>query len=208
MRSHESVISRGAAIVAITAGAAQMACLAALHVLSPEFDPAWRVISEYAHGRYSWVLSMMFIFSGICVLALSYAIRAYCRSGSARAGLIFLILSGVGSVGAAFFDIDHPLHEVCGLLGVLGLPIAAMILSTRLARTTPWSSAREPLLWSAHLTWMTLALFIISMILLIVTYTRTGAPLQAQIPIGAPLPEGVVGVNGWLNRLLVVHSGL
>ncbi len=49
-----------AARVAIAAAGAVLLWLASLHVLSPEFDPSWRVVSEYANGRYCWVLSLMF----------------------------------------------------------------------------------------------------------------------------------------------------
>ena len=28
--------------------------LSSLHALSPEFDPSWRVVSEYANGKYEW----------------------------------------------------------------------------------------------------------------------------------------------------------
>jgi len=35
--------------------------LASLHVLSPEFDPSWRIVSEYALGNFGWVLSLMFV---------------------------------------------------------------------------------------------------------------------------------------------------
>jgi hypothetical protein len=41
--------------MAIAAAAAQVLLLASLHVLSPEFDPAWRVVSEYVNGGYGWV---------------------------------------------------------------------------------------------------------------------------------------------------------
>ena len=34
--------------------AATILLLAALHVLSPEFDPSWRTVSEYAFGHYGW----------------------------------------------------------------------------------------------------------------------------------------------------------
>lgn len=39
-----------AAAIAISATAAAAALLAALHILSPEFSPAWRMVSEYANG--------------------------------------------------------------------------------------------------------------------------------------------------------------
>jgi hypothetical protein len=44
--------------------------LAALHVLSPEFAPSWRVVSEYAFGHYAWVLLLMFLSWGISSWAL------------------------------------------------------------------------------------------------------------------------------------------
>lgn len=51
-------IAAGAAILALTASMTTLVCLAGLHVLSPEFDPSWRVVSEYALGRHGWVLSL------------------------------------------------------------------------------------------------------------------------------------------------------
>src|SRR5262245_18569012 len=116
MRSDISEISAAAAVLAIAAGLAQVASLIALHVMSPEFDPAWRVVSEYAHGRDSWVLSTMFLFGGICVWALAYAIRTQLQNRAGKIGLALLVIAGVGTGFAAIFDIDHPLHEACGLI--------------------------------------------------------------------------------------------
>lgn len=48
-----------AARFAIAAAAAALLLLASLHVLSPAFDPSWRMVSEYANGRHGWVLSLM-----------------------------------------------------------------------------------------------------------------------------------------------------
>ena len=55
-----STVSAPAARLAIGAAAAALMLLACLHVLSPEFDPAWRMMSEYANGRHAWLLSLMF----------------------------------------------------------------------------------------------------------------------------------------------------
>jgi hypothetical protein len=43
------------------AAVATLVLLALLHLLSPEFSPVARMVSEYANGGYSWVLSLMFI---------------------------------------------------------------------------------------------------------------------------------------------------
>jgi len=61
----EKVISRnGTALVTDTrslatritlvASATSLLPLATLHVLSPEFDPSWRMVREYAIGGYKW----------------------------------------------------------------------------------------------------------------------------------------------------------
>ncbi|MDQ6877228.1 MAG: hypothetical protein M3082_05930 [Candidatus Dormibacteraeota bacterium] len=44
-------ISLPAAILAIAGASAALLLLASLHVLSPEFSPSWRMVSEYANGR-------------------------------------------------------------------------------------------------------------------------------------------------------------
>ena len=47
-----------AAHIAAGAAVATILLLASLHVLSPEFAPSWRMVSEYAFGQYGWVLSV------------------------------------------------------------------------------------------------------------------------------------------------------
>ena len=36
------------------------AALIVLHVVSPEFAPSWRMVSEYANGGYPWLLLLVF----------------------------------------------------------------------------------------------------------------------------------------------------
>ncbi len=62
------------ALLAIVAAAATLLLLASLHVLSPEFDPSFRMVSEYALGRDAWVLSLMFLAWGISSWALVVAL--------------------------------------------------------------------------------------------------------------------------------------
>ena len=67
-------ISVPTAQLAIGAAAAVILLLASLHVLSPEFDPRWRVVSEYANGNYGWVLSLMFAAGALSNWALGFAV--------------------------------------------------------------------------------------------------------------------------------------
>lgn len=130
--SDTATISVPAARVAIAATGAVFLSLASLHVLSPEFDPSWRVVSEYANGRYGWVLSLMFVFWALSSWALAVTLWSQVKGIDGKIAVGFLIAAGVGEAMASVFDINHPLHDLAGMVGVISLPIAAMLISVRL----------------------------------------------------------------------------
>jgi hypothetical protein len=187
-------ISVPAARAAIAAAGAVLLLLAGLHVLSPEFDPSWRVVSEYANGRYGWVLSVMFVFWALSSWALAVTLWSQLNGIGGKIALGFLIAAGVGEAMASVFDINHPLHGLAGMIGVLSLPAAAMLISLRLGRTQAWSGARNVLLVLANLTWVSLVLMVAALIIMMSGYTWSGNKLTPD----------VIAVVGWANRLLVV----
>ena len=191
-----------AASLAIVAAGAALLLLAGLHILSPEFDPSWRVVSEYANGRYGWLLSLMFASWAVSSFALAFAIRSRVRTHGGRIGLGFLVLAGVGQAMAAVFDINHPLHDLAGVLGIGGLPVAAMLISVSLIRTQPWFASRKALLWTANLTWVSVVLMAATFAIMIATYLSAGGDMTAKVVTA--LPPGVLGLVGWTNRLLIV----
>lgn len=201
-------MSEPVARLAIAAAAAALLLLAGLHILSPEFDPSWRMVSEYANGRYGWVLSWMFAFWALSSWALAFAIRSQVRTRAGKIGLVLLIAAGIGEAMASVFDINHPaLHDLAGYIGILSLPVAAMLISVRLSRTPPWSAAKKALLWTANLTWISVVLMLVSLVVLFVTYTRAGGQIPADgktLPLGTALPPRVIPLVGYANRLLVV----
>src|SRR5215472_6916738 len=87
--------------LALFTTAATVLLLAALHVLSPEFSPSWRRISEYAFGHYAWVLSLMFLCWAIGTWSLAIAIRGHVHTTAGRLGLVFLTMAGVGEAMAS-----------------------------------------------------------------------------------------------------------
>jgi hypothetical protein len=179
-------VSLAAAYFSLTMSGATLGCLAGLHILSPEFDPSWHVVSEYALGGHSWVLSSMFLAWALSSWALALAIHSQVRTFWGKVGLVFLVISGAGEALAAPFDVTYPvLHGLAGLLGVPTLPIAAMLITVSLGSTPAWAAARRRLLWMANLTWVSLALLVAAML------TLTGSIFGVQVPIG------------WPNRLLV-----
>jgi hypothetical protein len=196
-----------AAWIAIAASGAAAALLISLHVLSPEFSPAWRMISEYANGQYGWVLSLMFIAYGLSILALAVAIRSHfnTRRQNLYPGLALLVLSGIGAASAAQFDLNQAvLHELAGVVGILCLPIAAMLISPSLAATAPCDHARTLMLLTANLTWVSVLCWFVSFGLMIVTFVHALGGLPATPP--EEVPAGVIAVVGWTNRLMVLSA--
>jgi hypothetical protein len=199
-------ISLPAARLAIAAAAATLLLLASLRVLSPEFDPSWRMVSEYANGHYGWVLSLLFLAWGVSSWALAAAVWSQMTTRAGKVGLWLLVIAGLGEAMASVFDITHDTgHTIAGVLGMGGFPIAAVLLSVSLGRTPGWRSAKRPLLWIAHLSWVSLVLLGATLALMTVQFAQANG---GQLPQHAPasLPPGVLGLDGWANRLFVLFS--
>jgi len=197
----DTAISLTTARLAIAASTAALLLLASLHMLSPEFDPSWRMVSEYANGQYGWVLSLMFVSWAVSSWALAFAIWSQVRTRAGQIGLVFLIAAGIGEAMASVFDINHSLHGLAAMIGIGSLPVAALLISVSLGRSQGWSVAKKALLWTANLTWMSVVLLAATFAILIVTYTQAGGDMTAEVTV---LPPGVIALVGWANRLLVV----
>lgn len=180
--------------------------LVALHVLSPEFSPSWRVISEYALGHYAWVLSLMSLFWGVSSWALAVAIWSEVRTNAGKVGLFFLVIAGIGEALASIFDITHPVgHGIAGMLGVIDFPIAALLLSVALGRNETWNSARRGLLWIASLSWISVVALVATLAIMTMQMARiTGGNLPHHAP--KSLPPGVLALDGWADRLIVLSN--
>lgn len=195
-----------AAWAAVLATVAALLFLAALHVLSPQFNPSWRMVSEYAFGHYAWVLSLMFLCWGIGSWALAAALWPLIHIGRAKAGLLLLIVAGTGEAMASVFDVTHPLgHGVAGILGVLGFPIAALLLSSGPGAAALWLGRKRTLLALANLSWVSVLLLIASLTLMTVQFAHANG---GHLPSRAPkvLPPGVWGIDGWADRLIVLTN--
>lgn len=194
--------------LSIAAAVAVLLLLASLHVLSPEFDPAFRMVSEYALGRDAWVLSLMFLAWGMSSWALAVAIWSQVKTKAGKVGLWFLVIAGLGEAMASVFDVTHdPGHSIAGALGIGGFPIAALLLSVSLGRLHAWRGARSPLLWIANLSWISVVLLGATLVLMTVQFTQANG---GQLPQHAPaqLPAGVLGLDGWADRLFILSNCL
>ena len=197
-------ISSTSSLLAIGMSVAVLVLLVSLHFLSPEFNPAWRMVSEYANGKYPMILSAMFFLWGAASWALAYTLWPHLQTTAGKVGLFFLVLAGIGEAMAAVFDINHKLHGLSAMIGIPSLSIAAMLISVALVRTESWSIARNSLLWTANLTWVSILLMAIAFAVMMATYAQVGGDMSASAEVVTTLPEGVIALVGWANRFLIV----
>src|ERR1700730_8621962 len=132
--------------IAIAAAVVTPLLLVCLRVLSPEFDPSYRMISEYALGGYGWVLSMTFLAWGVSSCSLAFAIRSRVQTRGGRVGVAFLVVAGLGQAMASVVDIrNDTMHSLSGALGLLGMPVAAVLVTMSLIRKPDWTPVRRRL---------------------------------------------------------------
>ncbi len=197
MFTTDAISGSGAAWLAIGATLVSGLALVALHILSPQFHPSWRMVSEYANGAHGGVLAVVFLAWALGSFALAFALHPYVGGWVGVAGLVCLVLAGVGEAMGGLFDINHRLHGVAFGVGVPALPFAAILLTVALRR-----AGLDLPLWAAVLPILSVVVMAVSMTMLFTALKATGITMSAGGPPLAALPEGVSGWNGWANRLL------
>ena len=193
-----------AAGTAFVMALATLLLLAVLHLVSPELDPSWRMVSEYANGRHGLILSLFFTCWAVSSWSLAYALLPYAGSTLVKAGIAFLVVAGIGEVMAAVFDINHPLHMLSAILGMNGLPIAALLIGFGLARLGYWRGDRRLMIGLSTLPLLGVVLMSAAMAHMFTVLSRAGVTLSADSKPLEALPPGVVLFSGWANRLLIV----
>ncbi len=201
MQSQNTTLAKASIAFATIA----LLCLLVLHFVSPEFDPSWRMVSEYALGDFKWLLSIFFVSWGLGSILLSLSLWKRIDKPGAKTGNVLLFISGIGASLAAWFDVSQPTgHGVAGLLGIPTVPVAALLLTYHLTRKSPWIQHKKPLLWLAHGTWVMVVAMVVAMIVMMNGFAQAGVPMGPDAPIPETLPDGVVAVVGYVNRLLIL----
>ena len=193
-----AAISRTAARLSFAGAATFLVLLVALHFIKPELDPSWRMVSEYEIGRYGWVMGLAFLSLAFSCATLFVAIRSQIRTTGGKIGLALLMVSGLGITIAAIFTADPitasnddltthgTLHSVGALLGIPTFPIAATLIGRSLACNREWSPARRSILWTAGLTWISLLVFVVSMVVML---PQSQGGFGPDVLIGWPNPH-------------------
>ncbi len=192
------------AILAIVSGALSLLCLLTLHFASPEFKPGWRMVSEYAMGKHKWALTLMFVFWGICSLFTAYLLWNVVTTKWAMFGTVLVFISGIGAFMGVLFDVKHKYHGLSFMLGVPTLPVGALIISYHLIKNSNWSFYQSEILLSAHAIWISVVLMAVSMALIFSGFKKAGMPLDKNAEPPETLPKGIIGINGYFNRILIL----
>ena len=179
--------------------------LALLHILSPEFEPAWRMVSEYALGEFAWVTSLFFLCWGISSILVAAKLWKLVTSKASKVGVLLLFISGVGASLAAVFDVSQPTeHGIAGLLGIPTVPVATLFITYHVSKKQAWMPYSKTLKLVAHLTWILLVLMIIAMVVMMTGFQNAGIEVGPGSPPPTHVPAGVIAVAGYVNRLLIV----
>lgn len=196
-----SSVASAAAIVSIVSSSLALFLLIVLHFVRPDLAPSWRFLSEYASGPQGGLMVLAFLFMATSHAALWLAASSSVRTLGGYLGLAFLAASVVGLVIAGLnpmdpltADPDNPsrqgqLHALGTMIGMPSTPIAAVLLSHALVRCPASRSDKLTLLSAAHVTWISLA---VMMAALFVLLPANGGKFGPEVPAG------------WLNRAVVL----
>jgi hypothetical membrane protein len=192
-----------AQLVVVTGGTSLL-CLLALHVASPEFQPSWRMISEYALGRHKWLITAFFLLWGAASLLLSVLLWNTVTTGWGMLGVALLLISAVGEILGGLFDVKHRWHGLAFALGVPSLPVAALLIGYDLTDVESWSRHSWTILASAHATWISLVVMAVAMGVMFAGFKKAGIAMDQNAAPPDRVPDGIVALGGYANRLLTV----
>jgi hypothetical protein len=178
--------------------ATTLALVLLLHRLEPEFDPSWRLLSEYSLGRYGVLMRAAFLAGGKGVIAVAVALVGHAWPAS-----IGLVVVASGPLGAAFIDTDpittpsaemsrrSNVHAALGAYFILGFPVAATVAGI----SASGDPAVGPVLgWASAAPWIALAWFLGTS----VHYARQGARAAPDVRIGWPNRVSMLAYLGWV----------
>jgi hypothetical protein len=184
-------------------GAAGLALIAlgALHILRPDLDPSRQMISEYAIGRFGWLMTVCFALFAAASGSLFVALMGNTPTLIGRIGPIFLLVAATGlAMGGAFrtdpistahdaMTFSGRMHGRSFMIGVPGVLFATLLLSLALRTHKTWADL--PLLSLTAIIWLSLAVMAVA---IVITMKHLGVDVSSIV--------------GWTNRLFMAGYAL
>ena len=138
----------GLATVAIVGTTIFVGLIAALHVLRPETDAISRPTSEYAVGRFGYLMTLAFVALSLATWSLVIGLRRnLSKPAQSLIGLNLLKVFGIGLLVAATFPIDlegapqtlaGTIHAINGPISFLSLTVGTNLVSRRFKLDARW----------------------------------------------------------------------
>jgi hypothetical protein len=195
-----------AARLALVANGVFVALLGALHGLKSDLDPSWHFLSEYAIGRWGWLMQGAFLALAVANLGTFATIRPWLRTTAGNIGSA-LFLAGTCGTALAGLCITDPintpseaqtlsglLHNIGGGLGLLGF-VGTLIFSVRLLREPAWRTAR---LAVGIATTLIVLGFLYSFVSIASLTAQHNGVFSPETPIGWPNRVGILSGCAWL----------
>ena len=143
---------RRLATVAITCFSYFVAALVLLHILRPDYTPVDHMISDYAVGRFGWVMTTAFVAlsAGCLMLGLGMA-AAGPRSIAGRCAVVLLWVATVGMLVTAIFPTDLEaaastttgnIHTASFLVNVFSVLLCSLLFAVSFRQSEPWRGYR------------------------------------------------------------------
>jgi hypothetical protein len=188
-------------IAAIVFAALFILILAVLHLLKPEFDPKWRMISEYEIGKHGTLMQGAFFAWAASVLFMMIVAWRFIGSEGGIIGWVLFLIIVMALVGAGIFKTnaitdnstsrDSTIHTLCGSIVILTFPIAASLVAGNLVQSPFWASYKASVILFTILNWLGMIGFFASII-----WSRRKDPSAGRV--------GPKVLLGWPNRIMVV----
>jgi hypothetical protein len=192
--------------VALMANAVFVTVLGALHGLKADLDPSWHFLSEYAIGRWGWLMQGAFLALAVANLGTFAAIRPWLRTTAGKIGSALFLAGTAGTVLAGLCVTDPintppeaqtlsgTLHNLGGGLGLLGF-VGTLIFSVRLLRDPAWRTAR---LAVGIATTLVVLGFLYSFVSIASLTAQHNGVFSPETPIGWPNRVGILSGCAWL----------
>ena len=124
------------------------AIIVILHFLRPDVNPAASPTSEYAVGRYGFLMSSAFVSMSIATFSLLIGLnRVIYKSAPYRAGRVLFVIWGLGLFIALSFPINpqgtelttkNLIHRINGPIAFLCLSVAVLLFAISFKRDESW----------------------------------------------------------------------
>lgn len=199
-------ISKSAARLSFAGASFFAILLCVLHLLKPDLDPSWHFISEYAIGRYGFLMSLAFLSLSASYVALFVTLRGQLPSIGGRVGRVLLIASALGLALGGFFTTDPLLtppdqmtvsgqvHALGGAIGMV-MPFASLLVGRGLLRNPAWSGGRGSLIAATGAACLGFVFAFGSMVVLMSESEGTFGP---NVPVGWPNRLEILGYTAWM----------